>query len=254
MSIGKWVKKGIVSFSIATANVEKNALSQEANSLDEGNASVLPMGQNQLMQDLKEGRLTQQVKEFRKHHYQVLKEAEKYKVRWGRDGDFEVLSEQEVAQRRVAQGDPYDYYKVEVSIDNRGTTKSLFEHDSITKPIKVRRGVFPNCRIEEYTDLVHVRDIDGKNKLIDFYISTTKPENRIAMLEARNLMANPGITDFNNITNLSFTTPGGDMMQFEYKMLAFDKVVEYNGNLIVKMFAEVTKNGQWAAQKYMITD
>jgi hypothetical protein len=78
MSLGKWIKKGIVSFSIATANVEKNALSQEGNNLDEGNASVLPMGQNQLMQDLKQGRLTQQVKEFRKHHYQVLKEAEKY--------------------------------------------------------------------------------------------------------------------------------------------------------------------------------
>lgn len=254
MGIGKWVKKGIVSFSIATANVEKNALSQEANSLGEGNASVLPMGQNQLMQDLKQGRLTQQVKEFRKHHYQVLKEAEKYKTRWGRDGDFEMLSEEEVLQRRVAQGDPYDNYRVEVSIDNRGTTKSLFEHDSITKPVKVKRGVFPNCRIEEYTDQIHVRDIDGKNKLIDFYISTTKPENRIAVLEARNLMANPGITDFNNITNLNFTTPGGDMLHFEYKMLAFDKVVEYNGNLIVKMFAEVTKNGEWAAQKYMIID
>ena len=52
MSLGKWIKKGIVSFSIATANVEKNALSQEGNNLDEGNASVLPMGQNQLMQDL----------------------------------------------------------------------------------------------------------------------------------------------------------------------------------------------------------
>ena len=63
-----------------------------------------------------------------------------------------------------------------------------------------------------------------------------------------------GIVDFNNITNVSFTTPGGNMMMFEYRVLAFDKVVEYNGSYIVKMFAESIKNGEWAAEKYMIID
>jgi hypothetical protein len=124
----------------------------------------------------------------------------------------------------------------------------------VVKPIKVRRGVFPKCKIEEHTNQVHVRDIDGQRKLIDFYIDISDPKNRIAVLEARNLMHNPGIVDFNNIINLSFTTPGGNMMMFEYKMLAFDKVVEYNGHFIVKMFAESIKNGEWAAEKYMIVD
>ena len=110
-----------------------------------------------------------------------------------------------------------------------------------------------NCRIEESTDMVHVRDIDGTRKLIDFYIDDI-PENRRAVLEARQLMTNPGIVDFNNITNVSFTTPGGNMMMFEYRVLAFDKVVEYNGSYIVKMFAESIKNGEWAAEKYMIID
>lgn len=253
MSVGKWIKKGIVSFSLASANVEKNALGQEGTDLSEGNSAVLPMGQNQLMKDLKEGRLTQQVQQFRKHHYLVLREAEKYKARWGRDGDFEMLSEQEIAQRKVSQGDPYDNYPVEVVVDNQPQTKSLFEHDSKIYPIKVRRGVFPRCKLEEHTKMVHIRDIDGRRKLIDFYIEDI-PENRIAVLEARNLMASPGIVDFNNITNLNFTTPGGNMMMFEYRMLAFDKVVQYNGNFIVKMFAEVIKNGEWAAEKYMMID
>ena len=62
------------------------------------------------------------------------------------------------------------------------------------------------------------------------------------------------ITDFNNITNISFTTPGGNMMRFEYKVLAFDKVVDYNGNYIVKLFAECIDNGIWLAQKYMLKD
>lgn len=255
MSVGKWIKKGAVSFIMATGGVEKNALSQSGEDSDAGQLSSIPMGQNQLMRDLKEGRLTQQVKEFRKHHYEVLQASEKYKAKWGKDGDFKMLTEEEIVANRVAQGDPYDNYKVEVSIDNVAMTKSLLEYEEkdTVRPIKVLRNVDSACRIEEASTKLHVRDIDGTRKLLDFYIDDT-PENRRAVLEARQLMTNPGIVDFNNITNVSFTTPGGNMMMFEYRVLAFDKVVEHNGSYIVKMFAECTKNGEWAAQKYMIID
>jgi hypothetical protein len=253
MSVGNWIKKGIVTFSLATANVEKEMLQQSNEGVDTGNAVINPYYRNQLMADLKEGRVTQQVKEFRKHHYQVLQASEKYKAKWGKDGDFEMLTEEDINKRRTAQGDPYDNYPVEVVVDNQPQTKSLFEYDEKVFPIKVRRGVFPKCKIEEHTKMVHIRDIDGHRKLIDFYIEDI-PDNRIAVLESRNLIANPGIIDFNNITNLSFTTPGGNMLQFEYKMLAFDKVVRHNGNYIVKMFAESIKHGEWAAEKYMIID
>jgi hypothetical protein len=37
-------------------------------------------------------------------------------------------------------------------------------------------------------------------------------------------------------------------------MLAFDKCVEYNGNHIVKMFAECTSDGRWAAEWTQIID
>jgi hypothetical protein len=255
MGVGKWIKKGAVSFVMATGGVEKNALGQSGEDSDAGQLSAIPMGQNQLMRDLKEGRLTQQVKQFRKHHYEVLQASEKYKAKWGKDGDFKMLTEEEIVSNRTAQGDPYDNYKVEVTIDNVAISKSLleFEEKDMVRPIKVNRNVPSQCKIEESATKLHVRDIDGTRKLLDFYIDDS-PENRRAVLEARGLMSNPGITDFNNITNVNFTTPGGNMMMFEYKVLAFDKVVEYNGSFIVKMFAECTKNGEWAAEKYMIID
>jgi hypothetical protein len=252
MGVGKWIKKGAVSFTMAVGGVEKNALSQVSEESGNGTLSSIPMGQNQLMRDLKEGRVTQQVKEFRKHHYQVLQAAEKFKGKWGKDGDFKMLTEEEIATSRITKGDPYDNYLVEVNIDNRTQAAGLLTEETI-RPVKIRRNVDANCRIEESTDMVHVRDIDGTRKLIDFYIDDI-PENRRAVLEARQLMTNPGIVDFNNITNVSFTTPGGNMMMFEYRVLAFDKVVEYNGSYIVKMFAESIKNGEWAAEKYMIID
>jgi hypothetical protein len=252
MNVGKWIKKGAVSFMMAARGVEEQALNQTGEDM----GTVIPAGQNQLMRDLKEGRLTQQVKQFRKHHYMILQESEKYKAKWGKDGDFKMLTEEEIQANRTAQGDPYDNYKVEVTIDNIAISKSLFEHEEkdLVRPIKVTRNVNTPVKLENAATKLHVRDIDGTRKLLDFYIDINDPQNRTAVLEARNLMVNPGITNFNNFTNVSFTTPGGNMMMFEYKVLAFDKVVEYNGSYIVKMFAECTKNGEWAAEKYMIID
>jgi hypothetical protein len=37
-------------------------------------------------------------------------------------------------------------------------------------------------------------------------------------------------------------------------MLAFDKIVEYNNNYIIKMFAEVIEDGRWVGEKYMLND
>jgi hypothetical protein len=252
--LGQWVKKGVVSFSLASGRVEKDLLNQKSQELDNArDAQISPYYRNQLMQDLKEGRVTQRVKEFRAKHYLILKESEKYKLKWGKDGDFELLTEEEVKASKNAKGDPFDNYPVEITVDNKAISKGIFEESKV-RPIKVRRGVFPRHRIEEHCETVLIRDIDGKNKLIEFYIPNGQYANRSILKEVEYLKNNPRVNDFVNITNLSFTTPGGDMLQFEYKMLAFDKVVEYNGNYIVKMFAECTTDGRWAAEKYMLND
>jgi hypothetical protein len=86
---------------------------------------------------------------------------------------------------------------------------------------------------------------------VEFYIPTYT-QNKQVISEVIDISRNPRVTDFININKLYFTTPGGNPLEFEYKMLAFDKIVEWNGNYIVKMFAECTKSGVWAAQKYML--
>ena len=256
MSIGKWIKKGAVNFIMATGGVEKNALNQVGQ--ETGSVAIVnPMNKGSLMQDLKEGKLTQQVQEFRKHHYQVLQASEKFKVKWGKDGDFKLLTEEEVISSRISKGDPYDNYQVEVCINNKSIAKSMFEYNTndVVRPIKVIRNVDSKCKIEEVATELLVRGINGNTKLLEFYIKQDEnPENRMAMILAEQLMNQPGITDFNNISNVSFTTPGGNAMMFSYKVLAFDKVINYNGNYIVKMFAECTNNGTWVAEKYMMND
>jgi len=244
-----WIKKGMVTFSLALGKAEKDTFAQNGSEelLMNNSAVINPMVSHQLMQDLKEGRLTQQVKEFRKKYYEILRESSKYKFKNG-----ELLSEQEIRQSKVTQGDPFDSYQVEVVFDNKAVGVSLFEEGQV-RPFKVQRGVVPRNKIESYASTVHVRHIDGNNKLIDFYIPK-KTESTSLVQEIEQLTRNRKVTDFVNFTKMTFTTQDSEMLVFEYKMLAFDKVVEYNGNYIVKMFAECTTDGRWAAEKYMIID
>jgi hypothetical protein len=244
-----WLKKGMVTFSLALGKTEKDTFAQNgSDELMKNNSAVInPMVAHQLMQDLKEGRLTQQVKEFRKKHYEILRESSKYKFK-----DGQLMTEQEVRQSKVAQGDPYDTYQVEVVFDNRAMGKSLFE-EGVVRPLKVQRGVVPRNKIENYVSNVHVRLIEGNNKLIDFYIPKNS-ESEPILREIEHLKRNPKVSDVINFTKMSFTTQDTEMLVFEYKMLAFDKVVEHNNNYIIKMFAECTTDGRWAAEKYMIID
>jgi hypothetical protein len=245
----EWLKKGAVTFSLAVGKLEQDLFAQNGSEdiLAQNVGIVNPYIANQLMNDLKQGRLTQQVKEFRKKHYQILKESAKYKFK-----DGQLMSEQEVRQSRVSQGDPHDSYQVEVVFDNKSLGKSLFEEGEV-RPMKIQRGVVPRHKIENYTSTVHIRDIDGKNKLIDFYIPN-KPGNESIIREIEMIRMNPKVTDLVNFTKMTFTTQDAEMLVFEYKMLAFDKCVEYNGNHIVKMFAECTSDGRWAAEWTQIID
>jgi hypothetical protein len=244
-----WMKKGLVTFSLAFSKVEKDALAQnESEEVLRGNVKIInPYVSNHLMQDLKNGNLTREVKEFRKRHYQILKESAKYKFKNG-----QLLTEEETANMKITKGDPHDNYPVEVVFDNKAIGVGLLD-EQVVRPLKIKRGVIPRHKLENYTSVVHIRDIDGKNKLIDFYIPI-KPGNESIIREIEVIKKNPKVTDLVNFLNMSFTTQDSEMLVFEYKMLAFDKISLYNNNYIVKMFAEVVEDGRWLPEKYMIID
>lgn len=245
-----WLKKGLVTFSIALSKVEKDVFAQNESEelLRKNIKAVNPYVSNQLMQDLKNGNLTHEVKQFRKRYYQILKESAKYKFKNG-----ELLSESEAIKMKKVQGDPNDNYPVEIVFDNKAISAGLVEGVSEVRPLKIKRVVTPRHKIENYTSTIHIRDIDGKNKLIDFYIPV-KPGNDSIIREIETIKTNPKVTDLVNFLNVSFTTQDSEMLVFEYKTLAFDKVCLYNNNYIVKIFAECITDGRWAGEIFMTID
>ena len=155
-------------------------------------------------------------------------------------------------------------------IDEDGNTRKTLgvisnednEYHDIEYPIKVDREDIPKFYIEKYTKKLNVRVIDETHRLVEFYISKYPSEyNRNTYLlvsELKRAMVNPRSTNILYIDNIGFvsykTIGVNDFRVFEYKVIEFDKVVEFDGYFVIKFKCEVTTNGEYLLEKYREVD
>lgn len=133
--------------------------------------------------------------------------------------------------------------------------------NSSNKPeriIRCSREFRAKFEIEGYSKKMNVRTISETEKLLEFYISKYPNENdrktNLFLSEIKKAIRNPRICDFIEITGVSFvsynTTGIKDMLEFEYKISKFDKIIEFDGYYVVKFKADVIKNGNSLIEKF----
>jgi hypothetical protein len=113
-----------------------------------------------------------------------------------------------------------------------------------------------------FTDKLYVRDIDGKNKLLEFYISRYPNENdrktNLLVSTLKKAMKNPRVTDMFDIHEVGFITHRSigapDFHEYQYKIIDFDKIVEHNGYYVVKFKAEIMVDGVSLVEQYRMGD
>lgn len=206
-----WFKQKAAMFVLATANVEKDLLSQK----DPDGADVshtLNVSQGTLADDLMRGVLSEQVQELRWRMYTTISESEKYIRKYkGKDKNGvpqfeEVYLTPEVVKDMLSKIklDTTDSYPLELSVNNMSITISqkdvigdikldgetkkiknkdgeeITTHGSIKgddlilkqeKPIKVYRESLVKFELEEYAVKFHVRTISDDEKLLEFIFS-----------------------------------------------------------------------------------
>ena len=289
MRLGSWLKRKMAGIALATGSVEKAALGQDGG-LDLGTSSAQHQRHRQgsLADALSQGEVTQQVQELRWRMYKVLEESSKYKTTViGYDEDGFMLTEQtkldddgigkgtlskvkmddtDYSETDEAKEVGYEYYPLELIVNNDSITQSVAESvDQDTKPEKVltcfREGVV-KFDIEDYTKKMNIRTISDTEKLLEFYVSIYPDEynrrSRFFISEIKKAMKNPRMGDFLDITNvmfISYNTVGvKDLMEFDYKVTKFDKIIEYGGYYIIKFKAEVVKNGESTYEQFRDED
>ena len=282
-NLKKWFNKKIVILALAFANVEKNAFTQKGERLESDINKISDKDSNTLLHSLKNSVVTQEVENLRWRLYKVLEATDTLSsIIIGYDDDgYPIVETKEVSKKQQkillnkVKLDEYDNYELELVVDNSpitiSTTDSIVDeitsenHSSNLKPerpVKVVREFIPKFEIEKYTKKINIRDIDGKNKLIEFYISKYPDlyDKRSTLLisEIKKIINNPrasNILDINGIGFITYKTLGvKDFMEYHYKVNGFDKLVEFDGNYIIKFKSEVILNGEYLLEKYRMKD
>lgn len=161
-----------------------------------------------------------------------------------------------------------DSSKAEINYDDNGNPISAThgevegeENQSSMEdmiPIECTRELRAKFEIEKFTKKMNVRKISETEKLLEFYVSVYPDEynrkSRFFISEIKKAMKNPRMCDFLDITGVSFvsynTLGVKDLHEFEYKVLNFDKIVEFDGYYLIKFKVEVIVNGESIYDKY----
>jgi hypothetical protein len=299
--IGNWVKKKITTASIAFANVEKNAFNQKGDTLESDVNIVKRHSEGQLADSLVNGVITQEVIDLRWRTYKILKETQNVSskiVGFDKSGYAIVETNKSDLKKglKKIKVDNIDNYELEMVINNDPITigvsdiiNNQYVKSEITPiidekentatlgtisgdeyynsfktefPIKVDRMFYPKFMIENFTKKLNVRDIDGKSKLLEFYVSKypDKDDRKTVIFinQIKKATENPLSVNFLELVKVSFVTYKclgiADFLLFEYDNISFDKIVEFDGNYIIKFKAKISTNGEPMFDKFKVDE
>ncbi len=128
------------------------------------------------------------------------------------------------------------------------------------KPIKIYREGLPKFQIEDFATKLHIRTINETEKLLEFYISKYPNDDnrttRLLISDIKKAIENPrssSILDILEVGFITYKTVGvKDFLEFQYKITSFDKIVEFNGNYVIKFKANVLVNGLNILEQYRV--
>lgn len=276
MKILNWIKNNLTALSISFSNVEKNILGQEKEESNQSTRKERRHLQGTLVDSLIRGEMTQEVKNLRWRTYKILKAAYGSSlVLNGHDenGDpiYTIKKTDNKKLLKKIKLDNIDSYKLEMVFTNENISNSITDvisqfdsseninlieyltKNKTDKPLNIGREEYPSFFIENYTKKINIRRINETEKLLEFYVPKYPDEyNKINNIFIKKLekliksgLTNSDFLSFNSVSFITNNTIGSDdFLLYEYEIICFDKIIEYDGNYVLKFKANNTKSGE----------
>jgi len=257
----KQIKKLLFSISLALYNTENNTLSAIGTNISDDVNEHQRYRQGTLADDLKQGRITEEVRLLRARTYKIIEASSDLKTNInimdnGEDGYEFKIGETKKKKRTIKiKPDGYDDYNVLLIKDNTQITSSVSDtFDRIDKyglkeeyPINIIRDILPKFKIEKYTKKLIVREIDDNKRLLEFYVSKYPEQfnrtSNIFLKQIPKIIENPITSDFIDVKSIDFITYNDmgvkDFLYFKYNITSFDKIIEHDGSFVFKFIADV---------------
>lgn len=291
MGIGDWFKRKLAILAIATSKVEQNALGSQNNMLSDNIGQEQKMENIKLSIALKQGEVTQEVKELRWRMYKIMDKVDGMKTRIvgsevDEAGDLRNITETyfvgnvNLDKFNVEKSDDYKleiivnndeiYSSISESVENKSniitgeiSPMDMESSEKSNRIIMVNREFPPKFNIEEYTKKLLVRGISDDEKIIEFYISKYPDEynrkTRLLISEIKKCMVNPKSSNILDITEVGFITTNSTIgaknnKLFEYKINNFHKIIEFEGHYVIKFKANMLVNGEDIFEQYRLIE
>lgn len=127
------------------------------------------------------------------------------------------------------------------------------------KPIIISSENSRRFFLENFTKKLNVRYISENEKLLEFYVSMYPDlynrTSRIFISEIKKIINDnkkSDIIDINNVDFITYKAIGvNDFLEYKYEIKSFDKIVEYNGNYVIKFIAKPIINGEDITIKFI---
>jgi hypothetical protein len=126
-------------------------------------------------------------------------------------------------------------------------------------PLSITREHRPKFELEKYTKKIHVKKINHKEFLLEFFISKYPTQfdkkSDFFLSDIKKLVLQPSrynsTVDINTVSFVTNNTVGvPDFLEFEYTVHKFDKIVEFNEFYVVKFISEVTIEAKSIIDKF----
>ena len=245
-------------------NTENEVFTQLGGSSDIGTSINHEVGSHRISKALLRGELTQEVKELRYRTYMVDREAKHYEYfsptlakKIDTKYDSKFVSFENSENLNVITIQPNER---EIEGLNDALRDALYENENAiyvepkkSYTLKIKRDFFPRYKLEEFAKkLVVFEKEKGKTVKLDFYVSIY-PDDKVLISkgfvrEIENIRDKGIKSDILDIQTVAFTTLHAyrldDMIQFEFNDLSFEKVLEFDGDYILRFSADIVVNGE----------
>jgi hypothetical protein len=120
------------------------------------------------------------------------------------------------------------------------------------RPIKIKRDSIPRFFIENFTKKLNILRINDEERLLEFYVSKypeeLKPTSRLFIKKMSTALGHGFVGmdmfDIKEVEFITHNTLGSkNFLSYSYEILKVNKIVEFDGNYVIKFNAKVINNG-----------
>ena len=162
--------------------------------------------------------------------------------------------------------------EIYIDKDNEGedetrATHGIISHELKTtskynRPLLVEREFRPRIELERFTKRMVVRNISEDEKLLEFYVSKYSDEHdkrtSLIIAECKKILTKGLRSDMTDLRKVGFITMDDvgvpDYLEYQYEVIKFDKIVDFDGNYVLKFKAKPIVNGKDLLEEFVDKD